>query len=284
MKHIIYITIFLVFTNVVLAQEETKTKKDPNCCKNYLPAAGEIAFGIDALPYITFVGRMFTNDNNLNIQQTTLFGKYYLSTNTAIRFELFVNNTKDQNTRYVLDDSQILTDPNAQVEDLQILKINDYGLGVGYQKYKGEQRLRGFYGGMLSYYRSRIVEEYAWGNEMTTDNASPTSSDWSTAAITARLPNRNLYIDNNIEQSINLGAIAGFEWFVYPKVCVGGEAGLYCQYTWFSQADRKFEVVEQGVYKEKEEAMNPTANEFSLKTQVYNIGRVAGRIYFLFHF
>ncbi|NJM16574.1 MAG: hypothetical protein HC896_15455 [Bacteroidales bacterium] len=272
------------------AQEETSTSNAPVSKKGkaILPAAGDIAVGVDALPYINFAGNMFNGygttgaQNTLNVGSTTIYGKYYLSSDAAVRVELYLNNSKDQNTAYVQDDNQVDDNPDAQVEDLQIINRNDVGIGVGFQKYRGYDRLRGTYGAVLSYYRFRNVTEYTWGNQMNDVNSTPTSTNWYGAGT--QPASRDLMVDNDLTQTFSLGLIGGVEYFFLPKVCIGGEAGIYLNYTMNSQADKTYETIEQGIYREKDLATSPEDNFFSLTTQVYDAARVAGRLYILFHF
>ncbi len=283
-KYILLILLALSVTGVVA--QENQTTKDSNSDLNGFngPTAGDFAIGVDAVPYIEFVGNMFngTTNNTLNVGQTTLYGKYYLDSKSAVRAELFINNIKDQNTNYVQDQSQ-LNNPDAQVEDLQIINSKGFGLGLGYQMYVGDRKLRGFYGGAIAYNRNRLKHEYMWGNQMTVDNTTPISSTW-VNNFGGSTSERNVYYDQGISQTLSIGAIAGAEYFINNYVSIGAEAGIYMAYNWNTQADRKYETIEQGIYREKELALAPSESTYSLRTQVYDASRVAGRLYILFHF
>ena len=284
MKRIIYVIFLCVLTLGVGAQTSDSALQNK---KGYaiLPQAGDFAVGVDAMPYLQYLGNAFNGNtyNTLNLGESTIYGKYYLSADEAIRAELYINKNKDQNTQYVRDGSQQATDPRAQVEDLQIINRNSYGIGVGYQRYRGYNRLRGTYGAAGYYYLNRETTNYSWGNEMTSDNNRPTSYNWYGAGTTPT--SRYIDIDNDLSQTVSLGVLAGVEYFFLPKICIGGEFGLYMSYNWNSQANYSYEMInEQGQYQVMEEPTSPSDNYFSLTTQVYSTSRVAGRLYLLFHF
>lgn len=267
----------------VFAQEEVA---DENATKEEItyPSAGTFSVGVDAMPYINFVGNMFngTANNSLAVPQTTIYGKYFLSKRSAVRFELTVGNTNTNEYRYQVDQSQTPIDNAIQVEDLRMTRNKTMGLGAGYQEYLGNGRLRAFYGGQMLYTFSRTSYEYKWGNQMTVDNTSPISTNWTT--MMGNSSNRDLKNDNGSNQSINLGAFVGVEYFVNSIIAVGGEASLYASYGWSTQADLLYETVEQGAHVEKTLAITPPQSTFSLTTSVYDNSMAAGRIYINFYF
>lgn len=282
-KYILSIALVSIFSLGLFAQEEVAVEKTSKKEIVY-PQEGTFSVGVDALPYINFLGNMFngTENNSLNVPATTIFGKYFISKKQAIRFELNLNNHKTNERNYVTDQSQIPVDANIQIEDLEMMKRTGFGLGLGYQEYLGEGRLRAFYGGMLSYSITRTSYEYKWGNEMTVDNTAPISTPWFSAWGSKSA--RNLTYDYGTKQSISAGAFVGVEYFLNSVISLGGEVGLYAKYAWDTQADRKYETVEQASREEKTQALQPKSNEFSLTTNVYDDSMTAGRIYINFYF
>jgi hypothetical protein len=286
MKKLFYTFFLCGVTLVTFAQEEvtteTKAEKPKKDVNEYLPAAGDIAIGVDAVPYLEFLGNMFSGHdqrNTLNVGATTIYGKYYLNTDAAVRVELSVNKTTDIDKAYVQDDANINTNPNAQVEDLRNIKNNNIGIGVGYQMYRGYGKLRGTYGVVASYYYSKVKTEYQWGNKMTASNVSPTSTGWSGTYPKGRT------LDSKVgSQGIGLGIIGGVEYFFAPKICIGGELGLYVSQTWYAQQSYSYEIVENGAVNEYDQAVSPNSSYTSVTTNVYNGNNVSGRLYVLFHF
>lgn len=299
MKKLLYA---LILSGIVIysnAQEEqpaqpeqpkpVKEKKEKVKVNNdLLPSTGDIAIGVDALPYLEFLGNMFSGHdqrNTLNLNnRNTIYGKYYLAPDAAVRAELFLNNSTDIDLFYLQDDANVATNPNAQVEDQRITRSKGVGVGVGYQMYRGYGALRGTYGAALSYYTFREKTEYLYGNKMNTSNTTPTTiSNWNTGATTTS-GSRNISEIDNGNQTLSVGLIGGVEYFFSPKICIGGEFGIYYALNWTKQSSFKYETIQQGSYVELEQAVQPGEVTSRLTTQVYNSNLIAGRLYVLFHF
>ena len=250
-----------------------------------LPQAGDFAIGIDAVPYINFLGNALSSGgNNLNLNNSnTLYGKYYLDQNTAIRAELYSYHLNETFRNYVTDDAAVYNDPNsmAQVVDILKMQTHSYGIGVGIQKYRGYGRLRGTYGGQISYLRSKSQSDYTWGNAMNALNPSPTSTFWSTTGDF-----RYLNLNNEASNTVAIGALAGIEYFFLPKICIGGEVGLSYTYGWSKQSNYTYEEVQDlsgtPTRVEIERMLSPGDSYSAIQTWLY--GAPAGRIYVLFHF
>lgn len=293
MKKIGYIIILLCVSIFTFAQEDVseeqsgkekkaKTKADPS---EYLPVQGDFAIGVDALPYINFVGNMFngTQNQNLNVYATTLYGKYFLNSESAIRVELYINNIRDMDMNLVVDDANVAANPLAEVEDRSIINNVSYAFGAGYQRYRGYGRLRGTYGAVASYHIARSNTSYEWGNQMTVANTTPTSTNWPSTA-TINPTERNLEERNSGTLSLSVGAIAGIEYFLAKKFCIGGEIGLYYSFTKYSETSYTYQTVQQGTVREMDQVTSPRDNYRRFHTTVYDSENVAGRLYLLFHF
>jgi len=278
-------TVFLILVIAlcinVYGQEDEDSQAVSKNTSTYLPSAGDIAIGVDAMPYINFLGSLFTAGNTLSLNKTTIYGKYYLSSDAAIRVELYVNKSTDYDYSYVQDDANVMTNSNAQVQDMRKTMNNGFGIGAGYQKFKGTERLRGTYGATASYYLYKYNTEFQWGNEMTASNTIPTSTFWPNAGTGLE---RNLFVKDNGTSSISLGLIGGFEYFLVPGICIGAEFGLYYNFNWYAQEYITYERVEQSQVREYELATKPNESNFSFSTRVYDGNNVAGRLYLLFHF
>jgi hypothetical protein len=147
--------------------------------------------------------------------------------------------------------------------------------------YRGYGKLRGTYGVVASYFYGKTKTEYQWGNQMTASNTTPTSTNWNGIISPAEriLKSQEIGI-----QSIGLGAIAGVEYFFVPKICIGGELGLYLTHNWYGQSNDTYQRVESGAVNEYDQAVSPADSYTSISTNVYNGSNVAGRLYLLFHF
>jgi len=287
MKKILYISFLCGLSLFSFAQEETSVDTDqvtPTVKSNTsFPEKGDIAIGVDFVPYLEFIGNMFsgyTGKNTFSPSSNTIYGKYYLSDNSALRVDLYIRNTKDIDLNYVQDDANFAQNPNAQVEDKRVIKNQGYGIGLGYQLYRGTGKVRGTYGVVGSYYRGKSSTAYEFGNQMTSVNTSPTT----TTTWGINPAERTLTINNGLTQSVGVGLVAGVEYFIVPQVCIGGELGIYYNYYWYGQESRTFERVEQGEVKNFDLATDPQENYGSLTTNVYDTDYVGGRLYLLFHF
>ncbi len=291
--------IFIVFIVALLPlgmfaqQDSTITTPTNNLVSKHgvpiLPQAGDFAIGVDALPYINFFGRFFSGSNELQIgDNNTLYGKYYLDNNTAVRVEVYTSHVNATDRNYVVDDAANLVNPNSlrQVGDILNTNEHEYGIGVGIQKYRGYGRLRGTYGGQISYYRSKTTEDFTWGNEMNALNPTPTSTNWSDLRNAYNPASRTMKGASGVNNSIAVTALAGVEYFFLPKVCIGGEVGISMLYSKQGQSNYTFEQVQDlsgtPTRIEMDRAVSPGDSEFSIQTWQY--GAPAGRIYVLFHF
>jgi hypothetical protein len=233
-KILLAATALLVGMNM-LAQEEAGTAVLTG--KNgtpILPQAGDFAIGVEATPYLNYLGNMFndTQNNSLDLGSTTLHGRYYLDNNTALRLSLTIDNSTDTENYYVQDDAAVFQNPlsNAQVVDAQTNKSSGFELVAGIQKFRGYGRLRGFYGAAVAYGRSNSVTEYAYGNPITAANQAPSNYFGASSS-------RTLVSNHGSFNSLGLGVLAGVEYYFAPKICIGGELGLGYNYSWGGQSN-----------------------------------------------
>jgi len=294
MKKIFIVFIVAMLSHGMYAQQDSATDRTTNNLVSkhgvpILPQAGDFAIGVDALPYINFFGRFFSSTNGLQLgADNTLYGKYYLDNNTAIRAEFYTSHVNSTDRNYVYDDAAMLLNPNslAQVGDLLETKEHEYGIGVGLQKYRGYGRLRGTYGGQISYYRSTTTADYTWGNQMNGLNSAPSSTNWNNFRNTYNPASRMVKGTMGAINSFAVTALAGVEYFFLPKICIGGEVGLSFVYSKQGQSNFTYEEVQDisgtPTRLEIDRAVSPGDSELSVQTWQY--GAPTGRIYVLFHF
>jgi hypothetical protein len=193
-----------------------------------LPKAGDFAIGIDAAPFFMYFGNFFgkSNDNiapSFEGVNQTIYGKYFLQDDRAIRAKLTVGFGKDKDKRYINNDYYLANDPlqaNASVADIKNTVSQLVGLTAGYEFRRGRGRLQGFYGGEIGFAYSKTDTIYDFGNPMTDVNQSPTSG-WSLSPS-----NRITEDKGGATFAVGLGAFAGIEYFVAPQISVGGELGI----------------------------------------------------------
>ncbi|MGC8802781.1 MAG: hypothetical protein ACP5PS_03280 [Bacteroidales bacterium] len=274
MKKILIILTVFILAIKVSAQEVTPTSSG----SDRLPVAGDIAFGIDALPYLNYLGNIFNNTvgNTLALGSNNIYVRYFLADDIAIRAIISVVDNVTKNRTYVRDDAAVFVNPLSQdkVIDVQINHNQNYGLTLGIMKTRGYEKVRGFYGAQLRYAFGRNQVRYEYGNEMTVANPAP-SSIWGNVA------ERTLETDNGINQSIGGGVFLGVEYYFLPKVCIGGEASLMLTYSWGSQGNTKTELIQNGARFERDQPLSPGNRAFSVTT--FRPATYGG-LYVMFHF
>lgn len=272
-KVLTIITAFICALNIK-AQEATTASTG----SGRLPVAGDIAFGIDALPYLNYLGNIFNNtaNNTLALGSANVYIRYFLSDDMAVRAIISVTDNTTKNRTYVRDDAAVFVDPLSQdkVIDVQINHNQNYGLTLGIMKTRGYEKVRGFYGAQLRYAFGRNQIKYEYGNEMTVANPAPTS-------IWGNVTERTLLNDNGINHLIGGGVFLGVEYYFLPKICIGGEASLMLNYSWGTQGNTKTELIQNGARFERDQPVTPGNRSFSITT--FRPATYGG-LYVMFHF
>ena len=72
-----------------------------------LPAKNDWAIGADVLPFLQLIGNIFYNvpDNETNVIYQTIYGRYMISNNAAIRANFSISNSQTYERLYVQDDA-----------------------------------------------------------------------------------------------------------------------------------------------------------------------------------
>jgi hypothetical protein len=243
------------------------------------PASGSIGIGFDATPFLNYAGNMFnsTTNNSLNLSDNMLHFRYFLQSSAAIRAALLINTDKDVNKQYVTDDAARIEDPLSlkKIEDHQITINKQYNLKIGYQMFRGNNRLRGFYGADIFLEYSKVNEEYEYGNQMTEINPAP-SSFWAPASA-----QRTLEIDYGKRFSAGLGAFCGAEYYLMPKVAIGTELGAVYAQTFAGQSSSTYEEMVGSEHVISNLADNPGERNHSMVTS-FPYGY--GSLYLMIHF
>jgi hypothetical protein len=293
----IYILLILFFVVSAKAQDTTQAEAPKKkSTVDILPVAGDFAIGADALPYLNFIGNMFNNsaannlDDKINATPTSLgnqslYLRYFLTDETAVRALISINSTTSIARNYVQDDAARFADPlsQANVEDKQTKNKNEYLLNAGYLMFRGYGRLRGYYGGTIGYGFGRETCTYQYGNSITVENLAPITSDFTVTPVTsAANPNRTLETDNGYEQMIGAGLVGGVEYYFAQKMCIGFEIGLGYDYSWRSQGDAKKEKL-VGSNLVEYNVVNAPAGKTGSSITTFRPATYGG-LYLMFHF
>lgn len=264
-RFLLSLVITISITTIASAQEAsrnigTETKKGTNI----LPAAGDIAIGIDASPFLKYIGNLLTESSNeapeFNGKEGSLIGKYFLTDKSAIRANLTFDFGSYKNfTEVNKFDSQ----NDEKVEDTATQKNNQFILGLGYELRRGYGRLQASYGGefLIGTVNSKQINTY--GNPLSSTYQGP----------------RTLENSNGKAFLFGLGGFVGVEYFVAPKLSIGSELGL--SFTTINFKDRK--IISEFWNVSKDIAETQTENQQKYKNAAFRTN-TSGSINLTFHF
>ncbi len=214
-----------------------------------LPEAEDWAIGVDATPFLQYMGNFFgktaTNNaptfNFLNSNQT-ITGKYFVDAQTAYRASLRIGLGSTTSRDMVANRSQTTsaaTYPASapMVENSWKRSNTNIGLSVGMEKRRGKTRLQGYYGAELGINFSSSKDKYTYGNALNPTGTQPVLVDaednmnGNVVTLTggeipgiigsARVTERKY----GSIFSFGVRAFIGVEYFILPKISMGGEFG-----------------------------------------------------------
>jgi len=224
MKRIVILIALCLVGYVTLAQDVDDVNNAAYVNKRgiyLLPQAGDFALGIDASPLLRYVGNAFSSyGNNAPIlSNNTLYGKYFLDDNRAIRAKMYLSLSNIVNKGYLRDNGN---------PDIQSISNSDVGLSVGYELRRGNGRVQGFFGGevYMGYGGGKVKYEYT--NRMDDDYI----ETYDFSYFDPRFENWISYSERITEEkfgktiSAGMGGFAGIEYFFAPQISIGCEFGL----------------------------------------------------------
>lgn len=245
MKKIIT-TLALALSFTAFAQDGLTSKKG----EPILPEAGDWAIGIDATPFLNYAGNFFGKNNantaptwNFQSWNSMILGKYFVEEKKAYRAGIrlgFGNNTVRE---MVADRSKapatltVFPTADPMVENTWKRSQRNIGLTGGLEIRKGKTRLQGYYGGEIGLYLAGGKDKFTYGNALNPNNTPAvvvTNDDAFVGAnnINAAPPIQGV-IGSARATEIKWGSTFGFglrgfigaEYFILPKMAIGGEFG-----------------------------------------------------------
>jgi len=187
-----------------------------------LPQAGDFALGVDATPFLEYLGNIFSGSFAPYFGAESIYGKYFLEDNRALRARLTLGLSNTTNKGVVPDDD---APSGAKLTDIQHVSKANVELGVGIEFRRGHGRVQGFYGAEVFLGFGGGNGKYDYGNRMTSTNPLPTIYDFDLLAYGPQ-PIRPTKYKEGITFNAGLGAFIGAEYFFAPKISIGGELGL----------------------------------------------------------
>ena len=232
-----------------------------------LPQAGDCAIGIGANGLLSYVGNLpgtgsgttsftqysYNNGGNnpfsgLNgINANSIFAKYFTSASTAYRAHIDFNFMNQTSNVEIDNDLSSLTD--ERVYDKATQSGTAIALAVGLEKRRGNSRVQGFYGAeFVIATTSGTNLSYEYGNEMTSGNQTPGST--ATNAFGLANPNaaapalghRTLSQKTGSAFGVGARGFVGVEYFIAPKLSLGGEFSWGLMYSKTGKSSRTTEV------------------------------------------
>lgn len=257
-----------------------------------LPAAGDIAIGLDGSPILNYFGNMFNNSTNndtkayLNNLTPVVYMRYYLTDKLAIRARLQWRGTKNVTTYHTPDQSALAKDPTSklEVEDRYVVRGNRWLFGAGAQYFRGYGRLRGFVGADIDYRIMRSTFNAYYGNKMSLDNKTPQTTDQN--GNLKEMGERTLKASDGWQHEIGLAVFAGVEYYFLPKMCIGIETGATLNATLRGKQKSYSEKVVGDVYHgDWETTKRANGDDVELEVATMTPGNhFYANFYFMFHF
>jgi hypothetical protein len=256
--------------------------------RQVLPERGDIGLGFNAVPVLGFFGNMFNgNMNNAFAGQNkfasalgsqTIFGKYFLESNRAIRAHFQIQMSGSTLGNYVFDDTQ--NSPQALVLDRSRNHQQTYILGGGYEFRRGHGRVQGFYGAEAFFMYGRNTTDFSYGNAFGVLNSAPTSTTDFASGTAAPQGERTSFINNGSSFGMGIRPFIGVEYFFAPKISIGGEFGWNLMYNVTFDGEsttERFDVPTESVIRRNTPVSGN--NGFNLNTDNFN-----GALFLMFYF
>ena len=203
---------------------------------NLLPQAADLALGIEINPFLKYLGNMMNNSNNIDAPafsgfSNTVYVKYFLEKDRAVRAKLFLNFTQEKYKQTVTNQYALLLDPTntaATTVDTRIKNDQGVRLDLGYELRRGHGRVQGYFGPEISIGYNAGKEMYEYGNPITDANRNPVYHNFAYG-----VPKQGYRLTENkkgMEIVAGIGGFIGVEYFFTPQISIGGELGLRFNY------------------------------------------------------
>ncbi len=248
----------------VFAQDLTSKKGEP-----ILPEAGDWSIGVDAGSFLTYAGNFFgkTGDpstgggnqapgfNFLNGNQT-IIGKYFTDEKTAYRGILRIGMNSQSTSKDVAQVEPsgyvppVFPGTYPMVTDKKKYSHNFIGLGGGIEMRKGKTRLQGYYGADAMVWFAGAHDTYTYGNALNSNSGAASgvglganTTDFGASSTGAYASNvggvgtngefggRILKTSGGSTIGVGVRGFIGVEYFILPKMAIGGEFGWGINYT-----------------------------------------------------
>jgi hypothetical protein len=170
MKKILMTAVMAIAVSFAMAQDNVLTNKKGT---PILPTQGAWAFSIDATPFLTYAGGIFSN-NHATAPMFTNGGifsaKYFWKDDCALRLKVSINRESDRYVMWVPEHNRP-AGSDAQVKNAFRQSSSEIVLMPGIQKIiGGKTRLVGFYGAEAILGYGAMTDKWTHGNALSADN------------------------------------------------------------------------------------------------------------------
>ena len=247
----LFTVVAVLFASIAIAQTPPTNSSETILLSKkgepILPEAKDWALSVDASPFLTYTGKLLSNDgadapavNSLANYPLTIGGKYFISAKQAYRARVRIGIASQTINNSVVDNKNTTLD-TVYIKDSRKSSATNVTLAFGKEFRRGKTRLQGFYGGEGIIGISTGKSIYSYGNTFSNLNVSPTSTDFvtPTALGYASAPANSRIQSESNGTGIKVAArgFVGAEYFIFPKMSIGLEFGFSLMY--FNQNDGK---------------------------------------------
>ncbi|MCH2215569.1 MAG: hypothetical protein MK086_10390 [Flavobacteriales bacterium] len=247
MKKIIFVLFLSVITTSAFAQPVSKKGEA------YLPREGDWAVGIDAAPFLRYLGNFFSEAENpapfadYTNDRLVITAKKFVKDDMAYRAGLRLNVFSDKNRSF---SPEFSVDPtNTTVEDSYGRTFTNFTFSVGVEKRKGNTRVQGFYGAEAFLGIGTESHKFEYGNEITQENTNPDRTQFDLLFQDDPREITNISetgafmkeFNKGVEFSAGARAFLGAEFFILPKMSLGFEYGFALAFAYTGNS----EIVEE---------------------------------------
>lgn len=289
MKKILFsLTVYMCFGFIAKSQDVDDPAYINKRGISLLPHAGDYAIGVDATPFLRYIGNFFSNDGNytpyFNGVDQSIYGKYFLNDNRAIRVKLLMNMMNNAEKGVVTDDEQVANNPlnpNATVVDVWKATDANISFGVGYEYRRGRGRVQGFCGYELLLGLSNHKDKFDYANPMTGVNQNPSSYPFAGNTDSYR---RCTERKTGMMISGGIGGFVGVEYFFAPQISFGGELGLRMLYRSEGQSKTTWESWNVLAEELQTQTDRKSKSWWNAQTVGLMTNAMYGNVYLMFHF
>ncbi len=247
----LFTVVAVLFASIAIAQTPPTNSSETILLSKkgepILPEAKDWALSVDASPFLTYTGKLLSNDgadapavNSLANYPLTIGGKYFISAKQAYRARVRIGIASQTINNSVVDNQNTTLD-TVYIKDSRKSSATNVTLAFGKEFRRGKTRLQGFYGGEGIIGISTGKSIYSYGNTFSNLNVSPTSTDFVTPTAlgyaSAPANSRIQSESNGTGIKVTARGFVGAEYFIFPKMSIGIEFGFSLMY--FNQNDGK---------------------------------------------